>query len=145
MPAPKGNKNAVKYDPNKVAELINQFVNARVEEGRTPFIEEVEDFFEYREPGHIPKGTYLTDFAKEHKVVSEAFDRLKRMQKAILAHNGLSGSFNATITKLLLNVNHGMVELSKKETDLTSKGEKISFGLAELVKANEDQTETESE
>lgn len=46
---------------------------------------------------------------------SASLSALKDRQRRILIESGLAGDYNATITKLMLSANHGMVERTAKE------------------------------
>ena len=60
-------------------------------------------------------------WAKEHPEFSDILDALQSNQAELLIDNGLSGKFNAPITKMMLT-KHGY----KDEADITSGGEPIS-------------------
>lgn len=60
---------------------------------------------------------------EEKKEFSYILEELMETQAKILANKGLTGVFNAPITKMMLS-KHGYVE--KTETDITTKGEKIT-------------------
>lgn len=63
---------------------------------------------------------------KSHPEFSDALDKIRNEQQERLLNMGLSGDYNPTIAKLVLSSNHGMRE--KTETDVTSGGDKITFG-----------------
>jgi hypothetical protein len=69
--------------------------------------------------------TSLYEWEKKHEEFSNALEKIRQEQQQRLINNGLSGDYNPTIAKLILSSNHGMRE--KTETDLTSKGEKITW------------------
>lgn len=73
-------------------------------------------------------------WAKEHDSFSESLGYLLAKQKQKLVENGLSGSYNSTIAKLILSSDHGVRE--KNETDVTSKGESIQGFTLEFIKPN---------
>ncbi len=86
--------------------------------------------------------TTLYEWSKEHPAFSNALEEIKTEQLERLINNGLNGDYNSTIAKLMLSSNHGMRE--KSETDVTSGGEKITFGIAEAIaKKNDIITKTE--
>ena len=60
-------------------------------------------------------------------------DTISRMQRQELINNGLSGDFNAAITKLVLG-KHGYSD--KVDTDVTSKGQKIENNITVLPVQN---------
>lgn len=68
--------------------------------------------------------TSLFEWGKQHPPFSYSLEKLLAEQKKRLLNMGLSGDYNSTIAKLILSSNHGMNE--KTETDITSKGEKIT-------------------
>ncbi len=53
---------------------------------------------------------------------SHMLDNISRLQKRVLINNGLSGEFNAAITKLVLT-KHGLSD--KVDSDVTSGGKEI--------------------
>lgn len=63
---------------------------------------------------------------------SDAIEELRAIQSDRVLNNGLAGTYNSTIAKLLLSSKHGYVE--KTATDLTSKGDKITVPDSEAVK-----------
>jgi len=65
----------------------------------------------------------LMEWKSVHPEFSESLGKVKKLQKEVLVAKSLSGEYNSTIAKLMLSVNHDMVE--RKEIDHTSKGEKI--------------------
>jgi hypothetical protein len=66
------------------------------------------------------------DWSSKYPEFSDIVERLKATQAERLLNSGLSGDYNPIISKLILS-KHGYVE--KKETDVTSGGEKISVNL----------------
>jgi DNA-binding XRE family transcriptional regulator len=62
-------------------------------------------------------------WSEEHKEFSDILEKILTAQELALIDNGLRGTFNSTITKLMLT-KHGYTD--KQETDLTSKGESIN-------------------
>ena len=65
----------------------------------------------------------IYEWCKEHPEFSDIIERLKKKQADMLINYGLSGDYNPTISKVLLT-KHGYIE--KQETDVTSKGEKVT-------------------
>lgn len=66
---------------------------------------------------------------------SDIVDDIRAQQASILVKNGLAGTFNASITKLLLT-KHGYSD--KVETDITTKGESITpLNTETIAKFNE--------
>lgn len=63
---------------------------------------------------------------KDHPDFSDALDKIRNEQQERLLNMGLSGDYNSTIAKLVLSANHNMRE--KSEQDITSGGERITFG-----------------
>lgn len=69
---------------------------------------------------------------KENDEFSDIVEGIRSLQAQMLINKGLSGAFNASISKLLLSGKHGYIE--KTETDVTSKGEQITQPIShELV------------
>ena len=66
----------------------------------------------------------LYEWASKHDEFSDTLERLNQLQKKILTNKALAGHYNPVIAKLMLTVNHDMIE--KKEVDVTSKGEQIT-------------------
>ena len=73
----------------------------------------------------------IVEWRKKYPKFSAACRKIELEQKKRLINSGLSGNYNATIAKLNLSANHGMAE--KTETDITSKGEKISGVAVEFI------------
>jgi len=65
----------------------------------------------------------LLEWASVHPEFSVSLKKLKQLQKEVIVAKSLNGEYNPTIAKLMLSVNHDMIE--RKEIDHTSKGEKI--------------------
>jgi hypothetical protein len=80
-----------------------------------------------------------------HPEFMQTLERLKRKQKRILQNKSAKNEYNATISKLILSVNHGMVE--KTATDLTSSDGSMKPTSIELigVLANEHSAPTDTE
>ena len=74
----------------------------------------IEGFAEYLD---VSKNT-LYDWAKEHKMFSDALDRIRTKQHNMLAQYGAAGTLNPTITKLMLSNNHGYAEKSEVDNDV---------------------------
>lgn len=66
----------------------------------------------------------IYEWSKEHKEFSDILDNLLALQEEELIERGLEGSFNPTITKLMLT-KHGYTDKS----DLTTGGEKINLSF----------------
>ena len=71
---------------------------------------------------NVVESTVYKWAADGHGTFSETLAKCKQAQHIELLNKGLTGDFNATITKLAL-ANHGYSE--KTSTDVTSGGEKI--------------------
>lgn len=65
---------------------------------------------------------------------SDIVSRLLAMQSAKLIEGGLSGDFNASITKLILSGKHGYIE--KTNQDITSGGDKLSVQVVQYGEDN---------
>ncbi len=70
-------------------------------------------------------------WAREYPDFKEALDRITAEQKSRLMENGTAGSYNSTITKLILSANHGMNE--KTESEVTHRMPKPILDLDEDV------------
>jgi predicted CopG family antitoxin len=68
----------------------------------------------------------IYEWKDRHENFSQSLDKIVKKQKERLISEGLAGTYNPTIAKLILSANHGMAE--KSETDVTSGGEKLTFG-----------------
>lgn len=60
-----------------------------------------------------------TKWSGRYLAFSKAMDLLKAVQRSFLINNGLAGRYDSSLTKLILGVNHGMIE--RKEVDNTHK------------------------
>jgi len=58
----------------------------------------------------------LYEWAKHSDSFSKALDKIKQAQHQRLIDGGISGSYNSTISKLILSSNHGY----KEKSDITS-------------------------
>lgn len=67
----------------------------------------------------------------DKKDFSDTVERIKVKQAKMLIENGLNGTFNPSITKLMLGTNHGYVD--KQETDLTTKGKELTPMLVQFI------------
>lgn len=72
---------------------------------------------------HVSRDS-IYEWVKSNTTFSDIIEDIRAEQARTLVNKGLSGAFNSTITKLMLN-KHGYVE--KNETDLTSNGETIGI------------------
>jgi hypothetical protein len=59
----------------------------------------------------------LYNWAKENGKFADALEKIKNEQLARLINRGLEGTYNNTITKLILSHNHGMKERIDNTTD----------------------------
>lgn len=83
----------------------------------------------------------LYDWARKYPDFSDIMEKLSAEQEERLINNGLSGDYNPTIAKVLLT-KHGYHD--KLDTDLTSKGEKLSINdeqLDQLIRARTERTD----
>lgn len=67
----------------------------------------------------------LKEWSKLYPEFSAALDDIDVAQKKALINNGLAGTYNPTIAKLVLSANHGL----REGTDLTSNGQEIKIGF----------------
>lgn len=82
----------------------------------------------------------IYEWAKHHPEFSDILEQLKALQESMLIQNGLKNEYNSTITKLMLT-KHGYHD--KQETDVTSKGDKMTFAL--ISYANPDTAQVQPE
>jgi hypothetical protein len=71
----------------------------------------------------VPERT-LYDWKDQYPKFSQSLEKIVKLQERRLLEKSLSGEYNPMIAKLVLSSNHGYRE--KSETDVTSKGERIS-------------------
>lgn len=77
----------------------------------------------------------------DKKEFSDILERILTWQEIRLVENGLNGTFNSTITKLILS-KHGYVD--KQETDLTSGGKPLPIlGNVQLNQCNKEDNESQ--
>lgn len=79
----------------------------------------------------------LSAWEREHDEFRVALAKLDAEQKSRLIQESLAGNYNPMIAKLVLSANHDMKE--KSETDLTSKGEKITGIAVEFIRPHANQ------
>ena len=70
----------------------------------------------------------LHNWAKENQDFFDALEKVKVEQHDRLINNGLAGTYNPTIAKLMLSSNHGY----KEKQDVTSDDEKLESGVVVL-------------
>jgi hypothetical protein len=80
---------------------------------------------------------------KENEQISETIKRIKSILESRVNVAGLKNKANATMVIFNLKNNYGWKD--KTETDVTSGGEKITFGIAETIAKKNDITITETE
>lgn len=68
---------------------------------------------------NVSKST-LYEWAKEYPEFSDSLDKVLRFQEHKLLNGGVSGTYNSTISKLILSSNHGYKE--KTEENLNVNG-----------------------
>lgn len=79
----------------------------------------------------------IYEWCKEHSEFSDIIEVLKAKQAEKLLNNGLSGTYNPTISKVLLT-KHGY----REGQDITTNDEKITSGVIVLPQKNADPLET---
>lgn len=72
----------------------------------------------------------IYEWCKVHPEFSDVIDDLRAKQADRLLNNGLAGTYNPTIAKVLLT-KHGYRDAV--DTDITTKGEKVTTGDPKLV------------
>lgn len=109
-----------KYTP-EILDLSYQYLTTLPEDEVVHSIEGLSDYL------NVSRETIYNWMEDEDK--SEFFDIVKKVlskQAKALANKGLKGEFNASITKLMLT-KHGYSDKVEQQTDITSKGDKITF------------------
>lgn len=127
-----------KKEPNKVGRPSKYSVK---------ILEQTEKYLkEYKALGHsIPTDSSLClrlgisrntlyKWDKEYPQFSDLLEKLEALQREELLNNGLNGSFNSAISKLILH-KHGYHERVEQTTDITSKGEQITGITREIIKS----------
>jgi hypothetical protein len=116
-----------KYKPEfceMVDDYLEKCVDTTDENGKLKVnLPTVEDFADFLKVGERT----LHDWKDQYPEFSQSLSKLVNAQKKKLLSNGLAGTYNPTIAKLVLSANHGMSE--KTQTDITSKGESVNFYL----------------
>lgn len=98
-----------KYKEEYCEELVNYFETAQT-------TLDLPQFFLFAKKIGVCEDT-LYEWKKVHPRFSESFAYCLKIQKQMLINNSLQGKYNHTIAKLLLNVNHGLVERKIVEHD----------------------------
>jgi hypothetical protein len=118
-----------KYDPKYCLEVDKYIASCKDttdENGRiTVNIPTFEGFIDYLGVGIVEKTLY--NWREQFPEFLQSLEKITRTQKVKVLSNGLAGTYNPTIAKLVLSANHGMSE--KTQTDITSKGESVNFYL----------------
>lgn len=78
--------------------------------------------------------TSLYEWEKKYPEFSHALDKIRNEQSSRLQDNGLAGTYNPTIAKLMLSSNHGM----REKSDVTSDDKPIGDTLIEIIKHGTD-------
>ncbi len=65
----------------------------------------------------------IYQWAKEYPEFSYALEKVSRLQEHKLINGSVAGTYNPTISKLMMSSNHGYKE--KTESDVTSNGETL--------------------
>lgn len=113
------------YAKEKFAEYL-----AKCEEGNEPNLVPTESSFIVINKAILPTKEHYAEFLEVsldtldywitvHTDFAIAMERMSHIQRSFLINNGLAGRYNPLITKLMLGVNHGIVE--KKQVDNTHK------------------------
>lgn len=114
-------------------------------------IEKTKDYIEnfHKHDDLIPSAASLACFlgfskstiykwADEIPEFSDTLKYLQSVQEKFLLRGGLSGDFNATISKLAL-ANHGYSDKQEVQQDITSKGNEITGFKLEIVDPKDNQ------
>lgn len=102
------------YDPemcNKVDEYIDKCIGKDVEEKRLPT---KAGFALYLD---VSKRV-IADWSEKYPDFLQSLSKLMTTQEDALMNNGLNGTYNSTIAKLILSSNHGMCERKHIEGDM---------------------------
>ena len=86
----------------------------------------------------------LYEWATKHKDFSDTLDSLRAEQADKLINNGLSGSYNSTIAKLMLSSNHGM----REKSDVTTNDKDLPspiMNLNEILRNNSTTQDSDTE
>lgn len=109
-----------KYDPKYIKEVADYIADCKSKDV-LPLYEDLKLMFGVHEDT-------IYEWAKQHKEFSESLGSVKSLQKTMLIRHGLEGKYNAQIAKLVLSVNHKMVETNRSE--LTGKdGEVLNINI----------------
>lgn len=73
--------------------------------------------------------TSLYEWEKKHDIFSNALDKIRQEQQQRLLDNGLAGTYNPTIAKLVLSANHGM----REKQDVTTDGKELPTPLLNVL------------
>lgn len=77
----------------------------------------------------------IYEWVSKYPEFSDIFEKVKQEQANRLLNNGLAGTYNSTIAKMILSGKHGYIE--KTESDVTSKGESLSPILVKFIDAKD--------
>jgi hypothetical protein len=117
------------YDPaycDRVDEYIAQCKTTRTEDGVLLVdLPKLEGFAKFL--GHSRQS--LNNWAEQHPEFLDALDRIKAEQKSRLIDYGLAGTYNATITKLVLSSDHDVREKSERTVDLPKDSARALAGM----------------
>ena len=138
-----------KYN-EEIQELTDKYIDGdwkSFEEGDA--IPTVEGLMDYIYTNTDPKVHVVEKTIYNWKDANPAFlqslERLKRLQKRVLQNETLRNNYNQSIGKVILAVNHGMIE--KTATDITSSDGSMKPTSIELIGviADEQSTATDTE
>ena len=73
----------------------------------------------------------IYEWEKQHEEFSNTLEDIRAEQQKRLVNNGLAGTYNSTIAKLILSSNHGMVE----RKDVTSANQPLGLDAEAKEKA----------
>ena len=76
--------------------------------------------------------TTLYEWDKKYPEFSNSLDKIKQEQQERLLDNGLAGTYNSTIAKLILSSNHGM----REKSDVTTDGKELPTPLLANMDSN---------
>lgn len=78
--------------------------------------------------------TTIDSWRAKNPDFSGALDKIAKMQRERLTENGLAGTYNSTIAKLILSANHGMVE----RKDVTTDGKQLPVPILGSIDVQQD-------
>lgn len=121
-----------KYKPEFATTKLDEYLNTCIGASKPELIPTSTSFIimqdailptqeDYADFVGVDPRTFL-NWAVKHSKFAVAMDKLMRIQKKYLINNTLSKRFDSGMAKLMLNVNHGMIEKQHVDTTHTMIG-----------------------